>query len=169
MTIKSGLSRTDKLISYQVKYLEDKCLYQISGNVKVPGVKIEYLAANPPDLRFADAGCALPFASEDMAFNPSINRGTVIPKDNGYFMFTIRPPNAYYTSYPQLLDNLNHPHLRTFEGYWKYVGIFLNKPNIELLLVNDNQILENYEIQLNDGYANRSLTNLPNKPTRTDP
>jgi hypothetical protein len=68
---------------------------KVSGTFKAPGNTLKYMSSAPPDLRMSRAGSALPWASEDMAYDNTPNKGE-IQMVNGRFSFTLANPNCYY-------------------------------------------------------------------------
>lgn len=58
---------------------------------------IIYWAANPPTYNGSYAGSALPFPNAEIAYQNTINKGTV-KTIGGHYEFKIRFPNAYYVN-----------------------------------------------------------------------
>ena len=69
----------------------------VKGRLKIdkPNVRIVYWAANPPDPTYSFSAAGLPFPSPEIAFENSVNRGSMITDDRD-FEFKIYYPNSYY-------------------------------------------------------------------------
>jgi hypothetical protein len=76
----------------------DKFSFFVKGNVSHKTHKklyIQYSAANPPTYNASFSGSALPFPTEEVAFQNTPNKGTV-DVINHEFTFSLRYPNSYY-------------------------------------------------------------------------
>jgi len=127
----------------QAEILCDKDGFVVRGTTQ-GGRKLKYWAANPPDYHLSLAGTALPFANQEMAFEPSMNVGELVTEANGSFKFRIAAPNSYYTCAGR---QLIPPHL-----------------NFSLDVGDNNHKL--FYVPLGNGYRGRSLTSLPGRPNR---
>ncbi len=102
---------------------------------------LKYMAAAPPDLRQSYMGSGLPFATANMAYEGSPNKGEAKIGADGIFSFTVIRPNAYY------IDNgskMVQPHVHFTIGK-EYFDVALGVENM----------------------PNRSLTRLPGRPDRS--
>ena len=88
------------------------------GNITVKGTlkngragKILYWAANPPDIHDSFSGHGLPYSNPHIAFQNSVNVGSV-ETNNGEFEISLLYPNSYYVGLGSLYI---HPHI-----YLKY-------------------------------------------------
>jgi hypothetical protein len=76
-----------------------------SGNFMVQGAvnfahagsTLVFWAANPMTPTGSAAGAGMPFPTPDIAYDNTVNRGSVLIGPAGQFQFMIRFPNAYYT------------------------------------------------------------------------
>jgi len=113
---------------------------KVSGTCKAPGNTLKYMSSAPPDLRMSRAGSALPWASEDMAYDNTPNKGE-IQMVNGRFSFTLANPNCYY------MNN----------------GARLVAPHVHFTVNN-----QHFDVELGIACTpNRSLTGLPGRAVRT--
>lgn len=63
---------------------------------------MKYWAASSPDRRLSNAGSALPFPNEDVAFEGTNNCG-IVPILNGRFKMSLLNPNSYYKNMGTIL------------------------------------------------------------------
>ena len=117
----------------------DNWVFTISGECKT-AKSLVFLAPTTPDLRESLAGSALPFPTEQIAFENTKNQGK-LNLINGKFTFSIMRPNAYY------INN----------------GSTLIKPHVKIILDEKNI----FEIKLGEPIPYRSLKHLPGRPRRT--
>lgn len=80
----------------EISFVYDKT--KISGKINdtVKDSTLYYKAASPPDRRCSFTGSGLPYATEEMAFYNTPNKGFVELKENNTFEFYIFVPSAYY-------------------------------------------------------------------------
>jgi hypothetical protein len=82
---------------------EGEIVNNLNGNITVKGrlkinqpeAKVVYWAANPPDGTYSFNGRGLPYPSPDIAFEKTVNKGSIMAV-NGEFEFKIYYPNSYY-------------------------------------------------------------------------
>lgn len=134
-----NLNESGFMVNLNIKHT-DKNSFIISGNVNTNGFEqrfIKYTAANPPTYNNSFSGSALPFPSEEIAYENTPNRG-IVEIINGQFSFTIRYPNSYYIN----------------------IGTIYVKPHLKLILVDkdNNTIGEQRVIELGEGVPFRTLT-----------
>jgi len=84
--------------------------------------KVFYKAPQPPDLRQSYTGSAIPFPDAEIAFDNTINQGTIITKKSVFYI-RMKYPNAYYS---HLGTKLIPPHViltvqNSKSKYTKYV------------------------------------------------
>jgi hypothetical protein len=117
-------------------------VFTVQGQYKGTGVtELKYMAAAPPDLRQSYMGSGLPFATADMAYEGSPNKGETKIAADGTFSFTVIRPNAYYVNNGSKMVN---PHVHFTIGK-EYFDVALGVGNMQ----------------------NRSLTGLPGRPERS--
>jgi hypothetical protein len=110
---------------------------QVKGVCDIKG-NLRYMASSPPDLRMSRAGSALPFANEEMAYQNTPNKGEIsIDKE---FSISLVQPNSYY----------------------KNNGSKLEKPHLHFTIGD-----QYYDLPLGEYIANRSLSGLPERHSRT--
>ena len=76
-----------------ISYNQDDQSYMVQGVCNAQ--TLSYLAPAPLDFRLSYTGSALPFPNEYIAYNNTINQGT-LNLDNGNFSFKLFAPNRYY-------------------------------------------------------------------------
>lgn len=64
---------------------------------------IDYVAAAPPDYRASLSGTALPFPSQDAAFEGTVNKGQLKLLKSEKIEFIIDTPNSYYDGFTREL------------------------------------------------------------------
>ena len=134
-----NLNESGFIVNLKVKNTNNNS-FVISGNVNTNDFEqrfIKYTAANPPTYNNSFSGSALPFPSEEIAYENTPNRG-VVEIINGQFSFTIRYPNSYYIN----------------------IGTIYVKPHLKLILVDkdNNTIGKQRVIELGEGVPFRTLT-----------
>lgn len=127
---------------YQGRVLSDAdgWNFVVEGTVNTDQTELRYIAAAPPDFRLSYMGSGLPYATADMAYDNTRNKGTVALDSNKSFRITIVRPNAYYKDNGSVLVN---PHVQFSVGK------------------------EMFDVQLGLPIANRSLSSLPGRPKRS--
>lgn len=118
----------------------DKYSFKVTGNVTTntnSKLFIKYSAANPPTYNSSFSGSALPFPSEEIAFENTPNKGTVEVVDKK-FTFKLRYPNSYY----------------------KNLGNIYVHPYVKIVVINDKNDIISDEVVLNvgEGIPFRTLT-----------
>lgn len=113
----------------------------VKGRCLVPGDTLRYMASAMADSRSSYMGSGLPFATPEMAYEGTANRGELTLSNSGYFTFELNMPNSYYV-----------------QGGTKLIA-----PHVHITVGNDY-----FNIPLGDGIGNRSLTNLPGRYIRTE-
>jgi len=98
---------------------------------------LKYSAANKPTYNRSFSGSALPYPTEEIAFQNSPNND-IIPVVNGKFSFNIVYPNSYYTN----------------------MGTLYVPPQVTLVLINDmnEEISKIQKTNLGNGVPFRTLT-----------
>jgi hypothetical protein len=134
-----NLNESGFMINLNVKYTNNNS-FIISGNVNTNFFEkrfIKYTAANPPTYNNSFSGSALPYPTEEIAYENTPNRG-VVEIVNGKFSFTIRYPNSYYIN----------------------IGTIFVKPHLKLILVDkDNKTMGDIKVvQLGESAPFRTLT-----------
>jgi hypothetical protein len=59
-------------------------------------MKIEWVAASPPDKRTSFSGSGIQIASEEQAFGGAAQRGVADVSVTGHFSVTVKAPNSYH-------------------------------------------------------------------------
>lgn len=108
-------------------------------------LNIRYWAANAADYHLSVAGTALPFANEEVAYDPTCNKGTANSDEYGLFQFDILRPNSYYSC----------------------AGRQLVPPHLNLAVDFGQGEEKVYNVPLGPGYQSRSLSALPGRPNRS--
>jgi hypothetical protein len=111
----------------------------VEGTSSVNAPSLSFIAAAPADRRASHMGSGLPFASPEMAYEGTPNKG-VVPVVKGKFHITLFKPNSYYVK----------------------AGAMLVQPHVHITIGN-----EYFSIPLGYNIPNRSLTGLPDMPNRT--
>lgn len=90
-------------ISGEINIFYDKA--RIIGKIddSVKDYTLYYTAACPPDRRCSFSGSGLPYATEEMAFYNTPNKGQIELKENNSFDFVIFVPSAYYANVGNVL------------------------------------------------------------------
>lgn len=111
----------------------------ITGTVKESNEEyyIKYVAANPPTYSSNFSGSGLPYPTENIAYENTLNKG-VIRVEKGKFSFKINYPNSYY----------------------KNMGTVHVKPHVKVLLFNDKNenIGEEKILYLGEGIPFRAIS-----------
>jgi hypothetical protein len=127
-------------ISGVIRYDVATDTFIVDGQTSVSKT-ITYWAANPLWKNYSYAGSGLPYPNHEVAYENTVNQGTVDVK-NGHFSFTLQHPSEYYVEQ----------------------GKKLLKPHVHLELVDKNKVVT---LLIADFLPYRSLRNLPNHPNRT--
>jgi hypothetical protein len=114
-------------------------LIHVDGRCSVPGTELSFIAAAPADARSSSMGSGLPFGNPHIAYEGTVNRGTV-PVVNGRFQLSLVPPNSYYVKN----------------------GSLLISPHVHITIGN-----EYFNIPFGNHTPNRSLSSLPGMPNRS--
>jgi hypothetical protein len=77
------------------KVKSDRVNYRVHLPTVVAGETVRFLASAPGDRSGSFSGSLLPFATEEMALEGTVNRGTVLSED-GRCDINIAQPNSYY-------------------------------------------------------------------------
>ena len=111
----------------------------ITGKCLALGNKLHYIASAPGDVHESHFGSHLPFATAEMAYEETPNKGEIILDKSKNFTIKISTPNSYYVKN----------------------GSELISPHIHLTVEK-----EYFNIPLGKPVDNKSLTSLKDKPTR---
>jgi hypothetical protein len=114
-------------------------MVMVEGHCSINAPSLSFIAAAPADQRASHMGSGLPFASPDMAYEGTPNKG-VVAVVNGRFHITLVKPNSYYVK----------------------AGAMLIQPHVHITIGN-----EYFSIPLGYNIPNRSLSGLPGMPNRT--
>lgn len=133
-------------MSGTITYNFNKALYHIRGVLKSrdSSVTMGYYAAAPLHRNYSYSGSALPFATPEMAYENSPNKGQGVIGVDGIFAFDLWEPSAFYV----------------------VRGKILMRPHVHIHLSDRDKV---YHMELNEPVPNRSLTSLPDRPNRTEP
>jgi hypothetical protein len=111
--------------------------YLVKGTIltKTNNAKLMYWASNPATRGLSFSGSGIPYASAEMAFENTPNRG-IVNIINGYFEFKIHFPNAFYTN----------------------LGSNYVQPTVYVRIIEDSGDNKVHSIPLGDGIPYRMLT-----------
>ncbi len=111
----------------------------IIGKCLSQGDVLRYIASAPADVHQSHFGSYLPFATPEMAYEETPNKGEITLNKSKDFTIKILIPNSYYVKN----------------------GTHLIAPHIHITVGK-----EYFNIPLGRSVKDKSLTNLPHKPTR---